>query len=96
MLSNFNHERWVMCGSSARGQRSIGQYSPIVFPSVSDRELSGRMFEVSSLFPTSAKTLILPRWSAQRKAFGKPLNSLAIIRSKLAGNWFSVQTSTID
>ena len=23
MLSNFNHERWVMCCSSARSQRSI-------------------------------------------------------------------------
>ncbi|KAJ7475782.1 peroxisomal acyl-CoA-dehydrogenase [Mycena latifolia] len=50
MLSNFNHERWVMCGSSARAQRAIGQHS----------------------------------WTAQRKAFGKPLNSLAVIRSKLA------------
>ncbi|KAJ7494660.1 acyl-CoA dehydrogenase NM domain-like protein [Mycena galericulata] len=37
---NFNHERWVMCASSARSQRAI--------------------------------------------AFGKPLNSLAVIRSKLA------------
>lgn len=24
------------------------------------------------------------RWTAQRKAFGKPLNSLAVIRSKMA------------
>ncbi|KAK7033078.1 acyl-CoA dehydrogenase [Favolaschia claudopus] len=48
MLSNFNHERWVMCCSSARAQRGIGE------------------------------------WTAQRKAFGKPLNSLAVIRAKLA------------
>lgn len=25
ILSNFNHERWVMCCSSARSQRSIGE-----------------------------------------------------------------------
>ncbi|KAJ7127062.1 peroxisomal acyl-CoA-dehydrogenase [Mycena epipterygia] len=57
MLSNFNHERWVMCCSSARSQRAIGQ------------------------------------WSAQRKAFGKPLNSLAIIRSKLAGSYLVLMPS---
>ncbi|KAJ7227115.1 peroxisomal acyl-CoA-dehydrogenase [Mycena pura] len=53
MLSNFNHERWVMCCGSARGQRAIVEECM--------------------------------KWSAQRKAFGKPLNSLAIIRAKLAG-----------
>ncbi|KAJ7903585.1 peroxisomal acyl-CoA-dehydrogenase [Mycena olivaceomarginata] len=52
MLSNFNHERWVMCCSSARAQRAIVEECL--------------------------------KWSAQRKAFGKPLNSLAIIRAKLA------------
>jgi len=52
MLSNFNHERWVMCCSSARSQRAIVEECL--------------------------------KWSAQRKAFGKPLNSLAIIRAKLA------------
>ena len=26
MLSNFNHERWVMCCSSARSQRSISEF----------------------------------------------------------------------
>ncbi|KAJ7274446.1 peroxisomal acyl-CoA-dehydrogenase [Mycena haematopus] len=52
MLSNFNHERWVMCCSSARSQRGIVEECL--------------------------------KWSAQRKAFGKPLNSLAIIRAKLA------------
>ncbi len=29
-------------------------------------------------------THVLPRWVNQRKAFGKPLHSLAVIRSKLA------------
>ncbi|KAJ7104224.1 acyl-CoA dehydrogenase NM domain-like protein [Mycena belliarum] len=52
MLSNFNHERWVMCCSSARSQRAVVEECL--------------------------------KWSAQRKAFGKPLNSLAIIRAKLA------------
>jgi len=52
MLSNFNHERWVMCCTSARGQRSIVEECM--------------------------------KWANQRKAFGKPLNSLAVVRSKLA------------
>ncbi|KAJ7650361.1 peroxisomal acyl-CoA-dehydrogenase [Roridomyces roridus] len=52
MLSNFNHERWVMCCSSARSQRGIVEECL--------------------------------KWTAQRKAFGKPLNSLAIIRARLA------------
>lgn len=52
MLSNFNHERWVMCGVSARSQRAIVEECM--------------------------------KWVNQRKAFGKPLHSLAVIRSKLA------------
>jgi len=52
MLSNFNHERWVMCCASARSQRLIVEECL--------------------------------KWTAQRKAFGKPLNSLAVIRAKLA------------
>ncbi|EPQ54019.1 acyl-CoA dehydrogenase NM domain-like protein [Gloeophyllum trabeum ATCC 11539] len=52
MLSNFNHERWVMCCSSARSQRLIVEECL--------------------------------KWTQQRKAFGKPLNSQAVIRSKLA------------
>lgn len=53
ILSNFNHERWVMCCSSARSQRSV-----------IDECL---------------------KWTNQRKAFGKPLISQAVIRSKIAG-----------
>jgi alkylation response protein AidB-like acyl-CoA dehydrogenase len=52
ILSNFNHERWVMCCSSARSQRAIVEECL--------------------------------KWTAQRKAFGKPLNSQAVIRAKLA------------
>lgn len=52
MLSNFNHERWVMICSSARSQRLIVEECL--------------------------------KWTTQRKAFGKPLHSQAIIRSKLA------------
>ena len=53
MLSNFNHERWVMCCTSARSQRLV--------------------------------TEECMKWVNQRKAFGKPLHSLAVVRSKLAG-----------
>ncbi|KAH9945261.1 peroxisomal acyl-CoA-dehydrogenase [Epithele typhae] len=53
MLSNFNHERWVLCCSSARSQRAIVEECL--------------------------------KWVNQRKAFGRPLHSLAVIRSKLAG-----------
>lgn len=52
ILSNFNHERWVMCCGSARSQRVI----------------------VDECL----------RWTSQRKAFGKPLHSQAVIRAKLA------------
>ncbi|OJA14126.1 hypothetical protein AZE42_05033 [Rhizopogon vesiculosus] len=52
ILSNFNHERWVMCASSARGQRLIVEECL--------------------------------KWINQRKAFGKPLSSQAVIRSKIA------------
>ncbi|TFK27200.1 acyl-CoA dehydrogenase [Coprinopsis marcescibilis] len=52
MLSNFNHERWVMICSSARSQRLIVEECL--------------------------------KWTNQRKAFGKPLHSQAVIRSKIA------------
>ncbi|KAK2460888.1 hypothetical protein APHAL10511_007358 [Amanita phalloides] len=52
ILSNFNHERWVMCCASARLQRFIVEECL--------------------------------KWVSQRKAFGKPLHSQAVIRSKLA------------
>ncbi|KAF8656805.1 hypothetical protein AX16_002355 [Volvariella volvacea WC 439] len=52
ILSNFNHERWVMVCSSARSQRLIVEECL--------------------------------KWTNQRKAFGKPLHSQAVIRSKLA------------
>ncbi|KAK7044255.1 hypothetical protein VNI00_007977 [Paramarasmius palmivorus] len=52
MLSNFNHERWVMCCASARSQRAIIEECL--------------------------------KWASQRKAFGKPLTSQAVIRAKLA------------
>ena len=52
VLSNFNHERWVMICASSRAQRMI--------------------------------TEECLKWVSQRKAFGKPLSSQAVIRSKLA------------
>ncbi|EMD34083.1 hypothetical protein CERSUDRAFT_117593 [Gelatoporia subvermispora B] len=52
MLSNFNHERWVMCCCSARSQRLV----------------------IDECM----------KWTSQRKAFGKPLNSQPVVRAKLA------------
>jgi len=52
MLSNFNHERWVMCCVSTRSQRGILEECLL--------------------------------WTNQRKVFGKPLHSQAVIRNKLA------------
>ncbi|KAF7795985.1 hypothetical protein EIP86_007154 [Pleurotus ostreatoroseus] len=52
ILSNFNHERWVMCCGSARSQRAIVEECL--------------------------------KWVNQRKAFGKPLSSQAVVRSKIA------------
>ncbi|KAJ3532050.1 hypothetical protein NM688_g7483 [Phlebia brevispora] len=52
ILSNFNHERWVMCCSSARSHRAIVEECL--------------------------------KWVNQRKAFGKPLSSQAVVRSKIA------------
>ncbi|OBZ72417.1 Isovaleryl-CoA dehydrogenase, mitochondrial [Grifola frondosa] len=52
ILSNFNHERWVMCCASARTQRLVIEECM--------------------------------KWISQRKAFGKPLYSQAVIRSKVA------------
>lgn len=53
ILSNFNHERWVMCCAAARSQRAIVEECL--------------------------------KWVNQRKVFGKPLHSQAVIRSKIAG-----------
>ncbi|KAF8625551.1 hypothetical protein AX15_005317 [Amanita polypyramis BW_CC] len=53
ILSNFNHERWVMCCGSARSQRTIVEECL--------------------------------KWINQRKVFGKPLHSQAVVRSKIAG-----------
>ncbi|TCD64283.1 hypothetical protein EIP91_004291 [Steccherinum ochraceum] len=52
MLSNFNHERWVMCCCSARSQRLL----------------------IDECM----------KWTAQRKAFGKPLNTQPVVRAKIA------------
>jgi len=52
MLSNFNHERWVLVCSVARAQRAVVEECL--------------------------------KWVTQRKVFGKPLHSQAVIRNKLA------------
>lgn len=52
ILSNFNHERWVMCCSTIRASRGV------------------------------CEQLML--WINQRKVFGKPLSSQAVVRNKMA------------
>lgn len=52
ILSNFNHERWVMICASARSQRMVVEECL--------------------------------KWISQRKAFGKPLSSQAVVRAKVA------------
>ncbi|PCH42294.1 acyl-CoA dehydrogenase [Wolfiporia cocos MD-104 SS10] len=52
ILSNFNHERWVMICASVRAQRNVVEECL--------------------------------KWVNQRKAFGKPLSSQAVIRAKIA------------
>ncbi|THH28855.1 hypothetical protein EUX98_g5336 [Antrodiella citrinella] len=52
MLSNFNHERWVLCCCSARSQRLL----------------------IDECM----------KWTAQRQAFNKPLNTQPVVRAKLA------------
>ncbi|KIJ51568.1 hypothetical protein M422DRAFT_65512 [Sphaerobolus stellatus SS14] len=73
VLSNFNHERWVMCCSSIAFQRII------------------------------LKECML--WVNQRKVFGRPLVSQAVVRAKLASmisrvesaqNWLESLTYQMD
>ncbi|WFC95245.1 hypothetical protein MBRA1_001892 [Malassezia brasiliensis] len=52
VLSNFNHERWVMVCGIARGTRGIVE--------------------------------VLLKWINQRKVFGRPLSSQAVVRQKIA------------
>jgi alkylation response protein AidB-like acyl-CoA dehydrogenase len=73
LYSNFNHERWVMCTSSARGQRLI----------VEECLKFVHSFPFKYFF-LSLANLPFVRWVNQRKAFGKPLSSQAVIRSKIA------------
>ncbi|KAE8209549.1 hypothetical protein CF327_g6486 [Tilletia walkeri] len=52
ILSNFNHERWVMCCATIRSSRAVAEQCML--------------------------------WIHQRKVFGKPLTTQAVIRHKLA------------
>jgi alkylation response protein AidB-like acyl-CoA dehydrogenase len=74
ILSNFNHERWMILSMSLSTQRLIVEeclkYVPFPDCTVS-----------RALWPTMTLSY---RWSQQRQAFGKPLSSQAVIRSKLA------------
>lgn len=69
ILSNFNHERWMMCGTSARTQRAI----------VEECLKYGKPFDGVFILLNFAN-----RWTNQRKVFGRPLHSQAVVRAKLA------------
>jgi alkylation response protein AidB-like acyl-CoA dehydrogenase len=72
ILSNFNHERWVMCCLSTRSQRKVVEECMmyVIYEVLTHRYLS---------------SLLICRWITQRKAFGgKPLHQLPVIRSKMA------------
>ena len=73
VLSNFNHERWMICGTSLAAQRRVVEECL--------------------------------KWSNQRIVFGKPLNSQAVIRAKLANmiarveaaqNWMEMVTHQMN
>ena len=73
ILSNFNHERWMICSTSLAAQRRIVEECL--------------------------------KWSNQRIVFGKPLNSQAVIRAKLANmiarveaaqNWMEMVTDQMN
>ena len=70
ILSNFNHERWMVTASSVGSQRVVVEecLKYVVNPSV------------VSLSTDQA----LPRWASQRIVFGKPLTAQPVIRAKLA------------
>jgi alkylation response protein AidB-like acyl-CoA dehydrogenase len=72
ILSNFNHERWMILAMGLSMQRLIVEECLKCVP------LDQYLFSMlTSDFPSC-------RWSQQRQAFGKPLNAQAVVRAKLA------------
>ncbi|KAG6853175.1 hypothetical protein C0991_006353, partial [Blastosporella zonata] len=87
ILSNFNHERWMVVACSISAQRLIVE------------ECLKYMRLNFDFLPQSHP--VSPRWSTQRMVFGKPLTSQAVIRAKLAAmisrveacqNWYESVT----
>ena len=68
LLSNFNHERWVMCCSSARAQRLIVEEC--------------LKYVIRPTYSRDVTDAVRYRWTCQRKAFGKPLVDQAVVRHK--------------
>ena len=68
ILSNFNHERWLILSMSLSTQRLIVE----------------ECLKYVALSLCEHLFLISCRWSQQRRAFGKPLSSQAVVRAKLA------------
>ena len=92
ILSNFNHERWMVVATSIPAQRLI----------VEECLKSVYGFGWDPCWMINDRLLFfIPRWSTQRIVFGKPLTSQAVIRAKLASmisrveacqNWFEYTT----
>lgn len=85
ILSNFNHERWMVTATSIGAQRLVVEEC-----------LKYKFFLTIILVFNFAF-----RWTTQRIVFSKPLTSQAVIRAKLASmiarietcqNWFEFVT----
>lgn len=68
ILSNFNHERWMVVGTSLGAQRLVVE----------------ECLKYASIDHLQPPLTVDSRWTNQRIAFGKPLNSQAVIRARLA------------
>ncbi|KAJ7773193.1 peroxisomal acyl-CoA-dehydrogenase [Mycena metata] len=85
ILSNFNHE---ICSPTVPNEAGTytnsAQVGYVLQLRAQSASYRGGMLEVCEFLDGTAHVLTSKRWTAQRKAFGKPLNSLAVIRAKLA------------
>jgi alkylation response protein AidB-like acyl-CoA dehydrogenase len=73
ILNNFNHERWATIAMSLSTQRLIVE------------ECLKYVAYRSHFKPFFPDTMAFScRWSQERQVFGKPLNSQAVVRAKLA------------
>ncbi|KNZ45431.1 uncharacterized protein VP01_811g2 [Puccinia sorghi] len=79
ILSNFNHERWIMCCGVIRASRFITEEC---FKVTNNKQLCGILLAI--LCSLSLSSLVRFQWTHQRNVFGKPLIAQPVIRQKLA------------